>query len=503
MNNRKICVSVCAETADEFIKNIKRAAEFADVIELRFDCLESKQIHKTFALLSSNRPLLLTYRPKEQGGKTDADHAERLAFWNAFVLNGSLDLRKFWIDCEFDLKSQISNLSFRKIISFHDFSNVPQNLNQIYEDMSVDLDVIKIAVQAGDAADSIAVWKLLEKAKSENKRIIPIAMGASGVWTRILGLAHGAFMTYAALDSGKETADGQITAKDLIETYRVKELDENTEIYGIIGNPIAHSVSPFMHNAAFKFHDLDAVYIPFEVKNLDEFIKTFLKEVHLNFKGFSVTIPHKQAIIEYLDEIAETAKTIGAVNTVKIENGKLLGYNTDAEGFIEPLKTAYGDLKNAKVAVIGAGGAARALVYALKNENAEATLFARNLAKAKSFTEDFQIELKELPKTEDQRPKTDFANFDIVVNATPLGTKGALENETVLSAEQLEGVKLVYDLVYNPLETRLMSEAKKASVPAIGGLEMLIAQAAAQQKIWTGKIAPIEKMRQAALLKLE
>lgn len=502
MNNGKICVSVCAETADEFIGNIKRAAEFADVIELRLDCLESKQIHKTFALLSSEKPLLLTYRPKEQGGKKELDYFERVGFWNAFVADGLLDLRKFWIDCEFDLKSETSNLKFRKIVSFHNFSTVPENLNEIYENLSADSEITKIAVQTDDAADSIAVWKLLGKAKAENKKIIPIAMGASGKWTRILGLAHGAFMTYAALDSGKETASGQIAAKDLIETYRVKELDENTEIYGVVGNPVSHSASPEMHNAAFKFHNLNAVYIPFEVKNLGEFVKKFIRketrEVELNFRGFSVTIPHKRAIIEYLDELDEAAEKIGAVNTVKVADGKLFGYNTDAQGFIEPLKIACGNLSKAKVAILGAGGAARACVYALKKESADVAVFARDVKKAKALAEEFDASFADL-----KFQISSFKNFDVLVNATPLGAKGKLENELPVSAKQIEPVKLVYDLIYNPSETRLIKEAKKANVPSVCGLAMLVEQGAKQFEIWTKKAAPMKRMRLAASEKLK
>jgi 3-dehydroquinate dehydratase/shikimate dehydrogenase len=326
-------------------------------------------------------------------------------------------------------------------------------------------------------------------------------MGEAGKWTRILGLAHGAFMTYAALDAGKETASGQFSARDLIETYRVKELDEQTEIYGIVGNPVAQSLSPFMHNAAYKIHNLNAVYIPFEVKNLDEFIKRFIRketqEIELNFKGFSVTIPHKQTIIKHLDSIDETTKKIGAVNTVKIVDGKLYGYNTDAQGFIEPLKNSYGDLREAKVAILGAGGVARASIYSLKKEGAEVVIFARDLVKAKSLASEFQVELKEFPKT-----KTNFNNFDILVNTTPLGMKGKFENETPLLAAQIKDVKLVYDLVYNPFETRLLKEAKSVGVPTIGGLAMLAAQGAAQFKIWTGKDAPMKEMSRVALRKL-
>lgn len=498
MNNGKICVSVCAETADEFIENIKRAAEFADVVELRFDCLNGSEADKVLDGLKDLREttgklFLATYRPKEQGGKLELTQHERAEFFRYFEDHKTVDL----IDVELDMAFFPEHKSaIPSIHSFHDFSGASKDLNKTYEKLSGNSEIIKIAVQTGDIADSIVVWKLLEKAKSENRKIVPIAMGEAGKWTRILGLAYGAFMTYAALDAGKETAEGQLTAKDLIETYGVKELDENTEIYGVIGGNTSYSVSPFMQNAAFKFYALNAVYIPFEVKDLAAFFKKFLNEVRLNFKGFSVTIPHKQAVIEFLDEIDETAKTIGAVNTVKIENGKLFGFNTDADGFIAPLKTAFGDLNGAKVAVFGAGGAARACVYGLKKENAKVTLFARDLKKAENLAEDFQVELKEFPKT-------NLNNFDILINTTPLGTKGALENETLLTTAQLEGVKFVFDLVYNPLETAFINEAKKANVAAIGGLEMLVAQGAKQFEIWTEKSAPIEEMRRAALLKLE
>ncbi len=501
MNNGKICVSVCAETADEIIQQIKRAEELADIIEIRFDCLNQNEIKQVWNSPVASKEEICTYRPKEQGGNRNISKKERLEFWSS----GNVT---YWVDFEIDLYEMNATWNHHHIIcSHHDFNGVPKNLDEIYDKLkTTNADILKIAIQTDDITDSIAVWKMLECAKKENKQIVPIAMGEAGKWTRILGLAHGAFMTYASLKSGKETASGQISAKDLIETYRVKELDEQTEIYGIIGNPVLHSLSPFMHNAAFKFHNLNAVYIPFEVKNLDGFIRRFLRketrEIELNFKGFSVTIPHKQAIIKYLDSIDETAKKIGAVNTIKIENGKLCGSNTDVQGFIEPLKNAYGDLRDAKVAVFGSGGAARACLYALKKEEAEVTIFARDLKKAESLSNEFQVELKEFSKTKNQRPKTNFNKFDILVNTTPLGMKGEFENETPLSAGQIENVKLVYDLVYNPFETRLLKEAKSIGVSTIGGLAMLAAQGAAQFKIWTGKDAPMKQMSAVALRKL-
>jgi 3-dehydroquinate dehydratase / shikimate dehydrogenase len=507
MNNGKICVSVCAGNAEKLIEQIKPAEELADVIEIRFDCLQPQQINKIFSLLVSTKPLLLTYRPQEQGGKIEMNLDQRRAFWNAFIINGLTNTNRFWFDLEFDLLNLQKVSNPITIRSFHDFEGVPENLLSIFESVSQNAEVAKVAIQPNDITDSIAIWKLLKRAKSENKQFIPIAMGEAGKWTRILGLAHGAFMTYASLDSGNETAPGQVSAKDLIEVYRAKELDENTEVYGIIGNPVSHSVSPEMHNAAFKFHKLNAVYIPFEVKNLDEFITRMVKpetrEIDLNFRGFSVTIPHKQAIIKHLDFIDPTAKAIGAVNTVKIVDGKLHGYNTDAQGFIEPLENVYGDLNNVKVAIFGAGGASRACVYALKKDGANVTIFARDIEKAKSLVDEFEVEIQDLSKIKNQSSKYYLNNFDIVVNSTPLGMKGDLVGETPVVAEQIRDVKLVYDLVFNPFQTQFMNEADKVNIPKIGGMAMLVAQGAAQQKIWTGKEAPLKEMSQAVLRKLQ
>jgi len=515
MNNGKICISVCAATADELIQQIKLAETLADVIEIRFDCLsknefnllDEDQSQKIFGKIINkkikDKNLIFTFRSKEQGGKQELSLEERHIFWGSGWDHWGADLEEDVFDDSYDW------LYEPRICSYHDFDGVPNNLEEIYERIkSTELvDVIKIAVQTKDIADTIPIWKLLGKAKAENKRIIPIAMGESGKWTRILGLAHGAFMTYASLNSGSETAPGQVSAKDLTEVYRAKELNESTDVYGILGSNTSVSMSPYIHNAAFKYHGLNAVFVPLQVYDLDAFmtrmVKPATREIELNFKGFSVTIPHKQSIIKHLDFLDETARAIGAVNTVKIVDGKLHGYNTDAQGFIEPLLNSYGELKNAKVAILGAGGAARACVYALQQHGAKVTVFARDLAKAKPFADEFQVRLEELTKTKDQKPKTKFENFDILVNTTPLGMKGKADGETPAIAEQLRGLHLVYDLVYIPFQTPLMEETDRAEVPKIGGLAMLIAQAMQQQKIWTGLDAPMKEMSRAALERLQ
>jgi 3-dehydroquinate dehydratase/shikimate dehydrogenase len=478
---KSIVVSVCAKTADELIRQIKQAEEFADVIEVRFDCLDQLEIQKAleeFPSANPSKPLLATFRPFEQGGSREISESERREFWQ--------NAERFdWIDIEPDLPKPPEPVwsHGKKICSHHDFNGIPEDLDEIYNDLRrMHGDIIKIAAQTDDISDGLPLWKLLKKT---DKPLIPIAMGEAGKWTRILGLAHGAPMTYAALETGKEVAPGQISAEDLRDVYRVKELNEQTEIYGVIGDPVKFSLSPYMQNAVFKAAGLNAVFIPFEVEDLESFITRFLPESGLNIRGLSVTIPHKQAIMKYLDKIDETARKIGAVNTVKIVDGKLHGYNTDAPGFISPLKKALGKLSGKRAAILGAGGAARAVIYALQQEGVKVTVFARDTAKAKPLAEEFKVDLKNLQSAE-------FTGFDIVINATPLGMKG-----------QLRDVKAAYDLIYTPDVTPFIQEARTAGVPiVIGGAEMLVAQGVAQFEIWTGNNAPEEIMKEAVRKKL-
>ena len=495
MSEGKVCVSVCAKTAVEMIAKIRSAEKHADVVEVRFDCLDSDELcifRSQISTLSLEKPILATFRSPEQGGNGAVTRDERTAFWNA-------EAGKFWaVDLEEDILNEICSHATR-IASHHDFAGVPTDLNAIFERLaSSDCDVIKIAVTANDITDAIGMWKLIERARATNKRMIPIAMGDAGKWTRILGLEHGAFLTYASLDASGETAPGQVNARELRDLYRVDQLDRETKVHGILGDPVSQSLSTFMHNPAFASVGFNGVFIPFLVKNIHEFMRRMVRpetrEVELNFGGFSVTMPHKQTIMQHLDIIDPTAAKIGAVNTVKVgDDGKLIGYNTDAHGFITPLKAKYGDLRGARAAVVGAGGAARACVYALKEEGAEVELFVRDVAKAWAFADESEIPLDLISNFDPS------ANTDILVDTTPLGMSGSFEQETLFTADQLKGVKFVYDLVTKPYDTPIIREAKEAGIPAIGGLEMLVAQGAKQFEIWTGKMAPIEKMKELVL----
>ena len=499
MNNGKICVSVCAETADIFIDKIKQAAKYADVIELRFDCVNENELDAVvthIAGLAVSKPLLATFRSPEQGGNRQLTVEQRKDFWKNLPPSfRAADLEENLVD----IQTAAENL----ILSFHDFDGVPNDLTDIYKRLAAQDGIIKIAVQTNDITDAIPLWKLLEIAKSDDRQLIPIAMGEAGKWTRILGLANGSPLTYASLESGSETAPGQISAKDLVELYRAKTLDEKTAVYGIIGGNTSYSMSPYIHNAAFAAKGLNNAFVPLQTADLGEFmlrmVKPETREIELNFAGFSVTAPHKQAIIRHLDETDDSAKAIAAVNTVKIVDGKLFGFNTDAEGFIQPLKSAYGSVRDARVAVVGAGGAARACVYALRKEGADVTIFARDTQKADDLAKEFKAALKSL--SEIQKPEANFSGFDILVNTTPLGTKGISETESVATADQLNGINLVYDIVYNPAETLLLREAKNAGAQTINGIEMLIGQAIKQFEIWTGMDAPKDAMRQAVWLK--
>ena len=500
MNGRRICISLCCKTAGELFAEIERVKSRADIVEIRFDFLDQGEITKTFESLRSNATydsvrFLATFRAHEQGGHRPLTAKERLNFW----LSGG---EKFWGgDFEEDLIDEAPSHDWRnRIASVHDFSGRVADLETVFDRLSkTSATHLKIAVATEKITDAIPVWKLLGNAAA-NRPFTPIAMGEAGKWTRILGLAHGAFMTYASPETGSEAAPGQITASDLIDVFRIKELDRETEVFGVVAGNSGYSISPWMHNAAFKAAGMNRVFIPLQVADLDEFMRRMVRketrEVELNFKGFSVTNPHKQTMLQYVDKIDATAAKIGAINTVKIEDGKLFGYNTDAPGFILPLKKVFGDLKDARVAVVGAGGAARACVHSLLDEGAEVALLARDLSKASVFADEFGVTVGQIPQAGEK------FDTDIVVNTTPLGTKGEGENSTIATAKQLGGVKLVYDLVYNPLETRLINEANAAGVKAIGGMEMLMAQGAQQFEIWTGEEAPTEVMTAAVKRKL-
>ena len=542
-NRTRICVPVCVGRAGELREAVARAATHADLVELRLDCLDASELEAArpalAALLAAPpRPLVLTLRPAEQGGRRVLDDGERLGFRldELWLREGEPHPPDFF-DIELDLMPArdeaderrsapgeqtsaadadgderrapdeqrrafagwLSRNLERVVCSHHDFAGVPPNLDELYERMAATrARVLKIAYAAETATDCLPAFSLLARARREGRELVAVAMGDAGLLTRVLAPSRGAFLTFGAAEAGQATAPGQLTAAELRDLYRVDSIDERTEFACLVGSPVMHSLSPHVHNAGFAALGLNAVYLPLEVRDLDAFMRRLARpqtrELDWRLRGLSVTAPHKRAVLAHLDWVDPAARAIGAVNTVVLEGDRLRGYNTDAAAALTPLEGA-GDLRGARVALIGAGGAARAVLWALRERGARAVVFARDESRARATAEGFGADSRPLGGAR-------FGDFDVVVNATPLGTRGHAEEETAATAEQLRGARVVYDLVYNPAETRLMREARAAGCEAFGGLGMLVAQAAEQFKLWTGHAAPLEVMRAAAEKKM-
>ena len=504
----RVCVPVCVKTAAELRPSIERAAEVGDIVELRLDCLEANELDTARAqlgelLTKAGRPFIVTYRPREQGGGVSLSLEERVAFWRevALWLRGAAGRERAFVDVELDLleSPQAESLdslfeNFQVICSHHDFQETPADLEQIYERMArTRADISKLATRANSITDSLTLMRLLERGRREGREVIVVSMGAAGVLTRVLAPAFG------ALDAEQATAPGQIDARDLRRLYRINELSEKTVVTGLVGSPVGHSLSPYTHNTGFASLGLDAVYLLFEVADLPGFVRRLAdprtRELRWNLRGLSVTAPHKQAIIRHLDSVAPSAALVGAVNTVVIsEERGLEGFNTDADASVVPLAGLV-KLRGARVAVLGAGGAARALLWALGERGARATVFARDEARGQAVAEEFGADAAQLESAS-------FEGFDVVANATPLGTRGARETETAATESQLRGARVAYDLVYNPAETRFLREARAAGCETVGGLRMLVAQAEEQFRLWTGRVPPPGVMQAAAEKKL-
>ena len=500
----RICVPVCVQRAGELAAAIEDAATVAEIVELRLDCLSASEREPPLPVQANylKTSTILTMRSAEQGGHTSANLDYRRRFWRSLGEIPASCLIDLELDLVLDLAAEEAQAKSwidwsRVICSHHDFAGTPVNLEGVFERMlATPARILKIAVQAEDATDCLPILLLLERARREGREMIAIGMGQAGVMTRILGPSRGSFLTYGSLDDQNATAPGQLTARALRDVYRIDQINQETEIIGLIGRSVSHSLSPHIHNAALAAAAVNAVYIPFQVADATQFMRRMAhprsRELKWNLRGLSVTAPHKLDVMGCLDEIDPVAKKIGAVNTILIKDETLHGYNTDAPGFISPLRHKFGSLKNSRCAIIGAGGGARAAIWALRNDGAHVALFVRNSDKGRPMAEEFGVECRSLGSDR-------FDAFDIVINATPLGTRAELEHDTAATADQLRGVRLAYDLVYNPLETRFLCEARSAGCETLGGIEMLVAQALEQFKVWTGHEPDLEVMRAAAL----
>lgn len=501
LTRKLVCVPITETESAPFLAALATAAANADIIELRLDYLCDDARTEVFAQLpvfvaQHGTPLLFTFRPREQGGQRDLSLGERRAFWQSLPAEVAATIT--FADFEFDLVESFAAatppLPWGKVIcSWHNFEETPEDLIQHYERMAATpVALVKLATKCNQIGDCLRLFALIEHAQGR-KPIIALGMGMPGLSTRVLSPSRGALLTFGALQRGAESAPGQPTVADLNHLYRVKQLSPASQIFGVIGQPIGHSRSPLIHNPALQAAGIGGVYLPLEVDNATSFIRDFVhpktRKVDWKLRGLSVTIPHKLSVLPFLDEIDATAQAIGAVNTIVVESDRLRGFNTDVHGAMQPL-TELMDVRGARVAVLGAGGSARAVCYGLRQHAAHVTIYARGVQKAQLLADEFNASAAALDSFHGQA--------DIVINCTPMGMKGHSEGASPLTAESLRGVRLVYDLVYNPEQTALLQAAQAAGCQTLGGLAMLVAQAAEQFRLWTGQTAPMGVMWQAA-----
>jgi 3-dehydroquinate dehydratase / shikimate dehydrogenase len=484
----KVCVAIIGTTAAEMIEKASAVVKETPFLEFRLDYLEKPllALPKLKHFLTDNTAAtgIATCRRETNGGKFSGTVAAEVEILSKASASGF-----HLIDLELESVESLKKGELQKlrdagaalIISHHDFS-ATKDLDGVYERIApFQPDFIKIVPTAKMLTDNVTLIRFLER-MTDSADIIGICMGDAGIISRVLGVRAGSAFTFAAATPGEETGPGQIAARTLIDTYRIDQVDAATKIYGVAGNPIKSSLSPVMMNTAFRRETVNAVYLALQTNKIADLLK-LVNEIPI--QGLSVTMPLKQEIMEHLEKTDPLSAKIGACNTVlRAQDGKLYGFNTDVAGIIGPLEKRM-SLRGAKALVLGAGGAARAAVFGLRDKGAEVFILNRTPETAAKLAK--QSGAKTIKK--DALAKT---AFDVIINATPIGMTGQ-KGAQVLEAKDLN-TKLVFDLVYNPVETPLLRLARQQSIPIITGVEMFVTQGARQFEIWTGKPAPEEEM---------
>jgi 3-dehydroquinate dehydratase/shikimate dehydrogenase len=480
MKPAKLCVTVTAATTAE-LRTRRDEVVDADLVELRLDTVADPSA--AAALAGRKRPAIVTCRHVSQGGKFKGSEEERRR-----ILGEALDLGAEYVDIEW--KAGCADLMERTggrriVLSHHDFSGIPADLPDIAEAMqSSGAEVVKIAVMASRLGDTLA---LREVGHGTRTPMVLIAMGNAGLPSRVLANWMGSCWTYA----GNGVAPGQISHRMMTDEYRFRRIGARTAIYGVLGNPVAHSVSPAMHNAAFHAAHLDAVYLPLQAADFEDFM-TFAGAVGL--AGASVTAPFKVDAFERADECDPVCRRIQSVNTLRREGARWLGTNTDVAGFLTPIEPSM-RARGTRAVIIGAGGAARSVSVALASAGMRVTIAARRRDQAQAVATLTGAAVAPWPP--------DPASWDLLVNATPVGTAPDADRSPLPDDYRLPAGGTVYDLVYNPPATKLLRDAMRAGCRTIGGLDMLVAQAQAQFEWWTGRRPSDRVMRDAAMARLQ
>ncbi len=476
-----ICVSITAATNDEVRDVLKQAAQVADLAEVRLDFMtEAPNLE---AILGDKPcPVICTNRPVREGGRRSGSESDRLALLEQAAVRGA-----DYVDIELDSAERLGDMGdAKRIISYHNFAETPDNMPAILDEMKEKgADVAKFATYANRLVDNAT---MLELVQSSDIPIIGVCMGELGVPTRILTCKFGGLLTFATIAPGAESAPGQIPAAEMRDFYRVHQHGPCTRIYGVIGNPIGHSMSPAIFNAAFKALYMDAVYLAFRVEDVADFVETFKR---IGMLGCSVTIPHKQNIMPFMDEVDDLVKRVDAMNTVAKQGDKLFGTNTDLLAAISGIEEALAEkgdpgIDGKTAVLIGAGGAGRAIAFGLVDRGAELTIVNRTASKAEALAGELGC---------DWRPLEDLPSLtaEIIVNSTSIGMHPH-EDASPAPADMLKAGMVVFDAVYNPIETKLLRDAKARGAVTVCGFDMFVKQASAQFELWFGQPAPREVM---------
>ena len=481
----KICVPVSGNNSKSAREMADKAlSSGADLIEIRADLitgLKIESIKKDFSEILNRS--IITLRSNAEGGGSDFTEKERYDW-----LSKAISLDPAFIDLELDSdRKLISNVKGKKniIVSKHFNSNwTDDTVIRTLEECCKQGGIGKVAVKVENVAQSIDMLSRIGNLKTNNHAFMTI--GTGGEISRALAPSIGSQLVYCALSEKDKVAPGQLELKTQIRVASDRRI-----IVGLLGHPLGHTLSPGMQNAAFEAIDLPGAYLTFDVPE-PAMVPDFLrKAAKLGVKGFNVTIPYKEIAFSAMDSVDNDARRAGAVNTISVEeNGSLKGYNTDIFGFSESLKVAGVNPRNKRALIVGAGGASRAAIIGLWKMGAKIVIANRTPERAEELVRSMRVFIKTLSLDALEKEKP----FSLVINATPVGMRG-FENTNIIPDKLIASADAVMDMVYNPLETPLVIEAKKHNVKAIAGLDMLLYQGAKAFEIWTGKQAPVEVMR--------
>ena len=491
----RVCLALSGDTVEDMLGTAESMARENPLLEFRLDYLKQPlaALPKLHRFLETHQYVTAigTCRRIDNGGKFKGSLASQLDLLTKAHAAGSqiVDL-----EIQSALKSKpeaIARLRSRAglILSFHDF-RATRNLDETLGKMlKIPADFYKVVTTATTLSDNVAMMKFLQK-QSAKHAVIGLCMGEQGIISRVLNVRAGSAFTFGAVSADLKTAPGQVTTQDLRSIYRIDQVDTATRVYGVAGDPIEHSLSPVIMNTALRRENVNGVYLPLHAKTLKDLIHC-VREIPLH--GLSITMPYKQAILPYLDNTDAHTSKIGACNTVvRGQEGKLYGFNTDVAGVVRPLEQRL-SIENAKVLVLGAGGAARAAVFGLKERGAEVWILNRTSAKAQKLAR--QAKAHTIKRADLRK-----IAFDVIINATPVGMGNTLD--CPLKDQEIQA-RVVFDMVYDPVETHLLQVERAKGIAVITGVEMFVQQAARQFEIWTGKPAPAGDMLRAVTITLQ